>query len=182
MITRKKLEQLSLALQESMVMYMHSDRKIEIETVTVQEITMRVCEYFEVDIKNVLSGELEREFTTPRFFAMYFIRRLLPKISLKRIANYFGRHHSSVINARRELAKVILSYHFDEWKEFHLELCQMFKLDSSYDLILMEQEFKKLKPKVSKYIKKKDKPKDVKIVPFVRESGWTYSNKNHCAV
>lgn len=57
-----------------------------------------ICQYFDVDVKDIMKVTRVREIVRPRQFAMY-LARMFTKRTLYQIGTYFGKDHATVIHA-----------------------------------------------------------------------------------
>jgi chromosomal replication initiation ATPase DnaA len=107
MITRKKLEQLSLIceLQESMIMY-QSFQFTPPELLTLDEIITGLNDYFKVDIRKKTR---KREVVTARQ-VYYLIASSTTKHSLKIIGKEVGGYHHTTVLHGRQTCKDIMEF------------------------------------------------------------------------
>jgi chromosomal replication initiation ATPase DnaA len=108
MITRKKLEQLSLIceLQESMVMYQSFQLTPSPELLTLDEIITGLNDYFKVDIRKKIR---KREVVTARQ-VYYLIARDTTKHSLSIIGKEVGGYHHTTVLHGRQTCKDIMEF------------------------------------------------------------------------
>jgi chromosomal replication initiation ATPase DnaA len=107
MITRKKLEQLSLIceLQESMVMYQSFSLASPVR-LTLDEIIDELNDYFKVDLRKKIR---KREIVTARQ-VYYLIARSTTECSLKTIGNKAGGYHYSTVLNGIQTCKDIMEF------------------------------------------------------------------------
>jgi len=75
--------------------------------VTVERITQRVGNYFQVDVRQLISRRRYRSALLPRQVGMYLARQL-SGLSLEVIGSYFGgRDHSTVLHACRKVEQAL---------------------------------------------------------------------------
>ena len=68
-----------------------------------KNILFSICEYFKVDLEDVVGKSRLDEYITPRFWAIWFIRANT-NLSLKQIGRMMGnRDHTSVIHALKHI-------------------------------------------------------------------------------
>jgi chromosomal replication initiator protein len=90
-------KEINLELAKRTVKEIATDRKIG--TITIENITKVVCDYFRVDENKIRDKTRKKEIVIARQIAMYLSKELT-KSSLKTIGLHFGgRDHSTVIHA-----------------------------------------------------------------------------------
>ena len=74
--------------------------------VTIENIQKTVCDYFKINIREMLSQRRSRYLVRPRQIAMYLTKNLTSK-SLPDIGNEFsGRDHTTVIHSVKTIDKL----------------------------------------------------------------------------
>lgn len=76
------------------------------DNITINSITETCCSYFNVKKEDVTGKRRTKDIVEPRQFAMYIITVLLPNTPLATIGEYFGRDHTTVINARDKIGRL----------------------------------------------------------------------------
>jgi chromosomal replication initiator protein len=74
---------------------------------TVERIARRVCDYFQVEARQLQSRKRSHDALLPRQVGMYLARQLTP-LSLQQIGAFFGgRDHSTVLHACRKVEEAL---------------------------------------------------------------------------
>ncbi|NCA67636.1 MAG: chromosomal replication initiator protein DnaA, partial [Clostridia bacterium] len=76
------------------------------DNITINSITEVCCAYFNVKKEDITGKRRTKDIVEPRQFAMYVITMLLPNTPLATIGEYFGRDHTTVINARDKIGRL----------------------------------------------------------------------------
>jgi hypothetical protein len=135
MITRKKLEELSLIceLQESMVMYQAEDY-FWVPVATEDEIVKTIADYFGISVDLIKSNRRETLIKNARFFAMYFLSRLT-EMSCIDNGNYFnGRDHTTALHAIEFLEDKFIMNDSNYFIRQHVALCGLLRINIDDDL------------------------------------------------
>ena len=74
----------------------------------VRVIQEAVAHYYSLSLEDLLSGKRERKFSRPRQVAMYLAAELTGQPGTE-IGRRFNRDHTTVIHARRQIAKLLRS-------------------------------------------------------------------------
>ena len=81
--------------------------KKENAVVTAQEIKKTVCDYYNINIQQLVGSSRVASLKTPRFIAIYLCRTML-NMTFEEIGREFGnRDHSTVMNACIKIEKLI---------------------------------------------------------------------------
>ena len=84
-------------------MYLLSCRNEPIKYIKANKIILFLCNYFNQEVKDVVSSSRKLEYTKVRHYCMYFIDKYC-NLSLKRIGALFGdRDHSTVLYAKNSI-------------------------------------------------------------------------------
>ena len=86
-----------------------SELKQQIEK--ADEIVAKVAAFYGISNKLIRGKSRQKEFVKARWIAMYFIRQQTD-FTLNTIGDMFGRDHTTVIHALREMHN-IMSLHYD---------------------------------------------------------------------
>lgn len=80
----------------------------KIKPITIQGIQRTVAEHFDVRIADLRGRSKTKAIAYPRQIAMYLCRRLMPNATLAEVGEGFGgKDHSTVLHARRKIAKEV---------------------------------------------------------------------------
>jgi len=71
--------------------------------VTIRDIERAVCQRFNITREKLVKRTTSRKASRPRMIAMYLAREMTG-LSFPRLGRHFGRHHSSVLLACRQMA------------------------------------------------------------------------------
>ncbi len=81
-----------------------------------------VFNYFDVPTEMMKSKSRKREIIVARQFASYFLKQEFNNLSLQKIADYFGQHHSSIVHSIKQINNLV---EYDlESKEHHQNIMQ----------------------------------------------------------
>tara|TARA_R110001599_G_scaffold73906_2_gene204223 strand:- start:3598 stop:3993 length:396 start_codon:yes stop_codon:yes gene_type:complete len=81
-----------------------------------------VFNYFEVPTEMMKSKSRKREIIVARQFASFFLKQEFQRLSLQKIADYFGQHHSSIVHSIKQINNLV-EYDFES-KEHHKNIMQ----------------------------------------------------------
>jgi len=108
----------------------HPLEKDDTSNYTPSDIIHIACYYLNVNPTTILKQGRTKEYLTARMFIYdLLINNRTLQLSLERIGYLFGRHHSTVINARNELNKYLDVYDEMRHKLEHLHLSVYRHLD-----------------------------------------------------
>ncbi len=79
-----------------------------IKNYTIEEITLKVSDYYDVPVDDILSSKHHKEINLARQVSMFVSRQLTSK-SLKEIGKYFSRDYTTVINALNRIESNMLN-------------------------------------------------------------------------
>jgi len=71
--------------------------------VTIRDIERAVCQRFNITREKMVARTTSRKASRPRMIAMYLAREMTG-LSFPRLGRHFGRHHSAVLLACRQMA------------------------------------------------------------------------------
>jgi chromosomal replication initiator protein len=77
------------------------------EHITISSISEACCEFFKIKLEDMVSKKRNKEIVVPRQYAMYLITQLLPNTPLSVIGDFFNRDHTTVINARDKIGRLV---------------------------------------------------------------------------
>ena len=75
-----------------------------VRSITPKSVVDVVCEYFDVREEDIRGQKRNREYVFPRQIAMFILRDLTDH-SYSRIAEFFGRDHSTIMHAEEKIKK-----------------------------------------------------------------------------
>lgn len=75
-----------------------------VRTITPKIVLDVVCDYYGVKEEDIRGQKRNREFVVPRHISMYILRNLTEN-SYSKIAEFFGRDHSTIMNAEEKVKK-----------------------------------------------------------------------------
>ncbi len=78
-----------------------------IKNYTIEQIVVKVSEYYDVSVEDLISQKRNKNINVPRQVAMHISRALTSK-SLADIGSYFDRNYSTVINSLNSIEKNML--------------------------------------------------------------------------
>lgn len=76
------------------------------DNITINSIVDICCNYYNIKKDDIIGKRRTKDIVAPRQFAMYLITILLPNTPLATIGEYFGRDHTTVINARDKIGRL----------------------------------------------------------------------------
>ena len=81
-----------------------------------------VFNYFDIPTEMMKSKSRKRQIIFARQFASYFLKQEFNNLSLQKIADYFGQHHSSIVHSIKQINNLV---EYDlESKEHHQNIMQ----------------------------------------------------------
>ena len=114
MLSNTEKKPITLELTQQAIRYLIED-KDEKKYITIDEITSAVCQYYNVNYKDLMGKKKTKDIATPRQIAMYLCRELTGNTYPHIGTAFNGRDHTTVMHACTKVTKLIeKDKHFKE--------------------------------------------------------------------
>ena len=114
MLSNTEKKPITLELTQQAIRYLIDD-KDEKKYITIDEITSAVCQYYNVNYKDLMGKKKTKDIATPRQIAMYLCRELTGNTYPHIGTAFNGRDHTTVMHACTKVTKLIeKDKHFKE--------------------------------------------------------------------
>ena len=114
MLSNTEQKPITLPLTQQAIRYLINDQE-EKKYITIDEITNAVCQYYNVNYKDLMGKKKTKDIATPRQIAMYLCRELTGNTYPHIGTAFNGRDHTTVMHACTKVTRLIeKDKHFKE--------------------------------------------------------------------
>ena len=106
MLSNTEQKPITLPLTQQAIRYLIDDKE-EKKYITIDEITNAVCQYYNVNYKDLMGKKKTKDIATPRQIAMYLCRELTGNTYPHIGTAFNGRDHTTVMHACTKVTKLI---------------------------------------------------------------------------